>query len=147
MTEFVSQKKDFSFKVTEHWNRLPEGLWHLHPCRYQKTSWTWSWATCCRWPCLNRGVQQGWIRWPPGVHSNLNHSAIHWWSVRSSFFAGASVLSAAVLVIQSDGVPASALKALIDFKSMQCVVSGHKNCLFHDWCQYQCLICWAGMGS
>lgn len=30
---------------------------------------TWrSWATDCRWPCLNR---VGWPRWPPGAPSNL----------------------------------------------------------------------------
>lgn len=29
----------------------PERLWGLPPWRYSK-AWTWSWATCSRWPCL-----------------------------------------------------------------------------------------------
>lgn len=27
------------------------------------------------------------------------------------------------------------------------LVFATKKCLFHDWCQYQCLICWADIGS
>jgi len=29
-----------------------------HPWRYSKVIWTWSWATCCRWPCMGRAEGQ-----------------------------------------------------------------------------------------
>ena len=48
----------------------PGRLWTLHPRRYSKAVWTWSWATCSSCPCLSRG---GSTRWPPVVPSNLNH--------------------------------------------------------------------------
>lgn len=44
------------------WERLstvrgcPEKLQTLHLRRYSETVWTWSWTTCCRWPCLSRVV-------------------------------------------------------------------------------------------
>ena len=34
----------------------PEMLWSLHPWRYSKAAWTWSWAAISGWPCLSRGV-------------------------------------------------------------------------------------------
>ena len=35
----------FTVRVTKRWHRLARGFWHLHPSRYLKAIWTWSWAT------------------------------------------------------------------------------------------------------
>lgn len=34
----------------------PKRFWSLHPWRYSKANWTWSWAPCSRWSCLSRGL-------------------------------------------------------------------------------------------
>lgn len=40
-------------------DRLPREIsasgWCLHSCRCSKPNGTWSWATCCRWPCFEQG--------------------------------------------------------------------------------------------
>ena len=45
-------RKPFTVRVSDS----PERLYRLHPCRYSKDNWMWSWATCSRCPCLSRGV-------------------------------------------------------------------------------------------
>jgi len=34
----------------------PWRLWCIHPGKYSKAYWTWSWAMGSRWPCLIRGI-------------------------------------------------------------------------------------------
>ena len=43
---------------TEHWKRLPGGLWILLLWRYSRPAWTPTCAACCREPAL----QGGWTR-------------------------------------------------------------------------------------
>lgn len=42
--------------VTKHWQRLSKRLWNLHPWRYSKAFWTWSWAAGSWWPCGSEEV-------------------------------------------------------------------------------------------
>jgi len=44
----LNTRKNFTLRVTEHWNRLPRGLWSLLFCRYSKCAWTRFCATCSR---------------------------------------------------------------------------------------------------
>lgn len=37
-------------------DRLPDGVWSLHPSRYGKPDWTWSWTACSGCSCLSRGL-------------------------------------------------------------------------------------------
>jgi len=50
------RKNFFTLRMTEHWNRLPEGLWSLLVWRYSRPAWTRSCAAFCRGPCFGRGV-------------------------------------------------------------------------------------------
>ena len=52
----------------------PETLWSLHPWRYSKAVWTWSWVTGCRWSCLSSGVG------PDDLQKSLPTSSILWFS-------------------------------------------------------------------
>jgi len=69
-------------KETLLWGQLssgtgcPESLCSLHPSRYSKAVWTWSWASSLRWPCLS---QRGWSRWPPEASSSLSHAVLRYW--------------------------------------------------------------------
>lgn len=47
------------FVVTEHWHRLHGEVLGSPSQEISKSIWTWSWATHCRWPCMNRGVGPG----------------------------------------------------------------------------------------
>lgn len=51
----------------------PQKFWHLPPWGYLKTIWTWSWAACCRCPCLSTGLDKMASRDPcqsqPSYHS------------------------------------------------------------------------------
>lgn len=51
----------------------PGMLWSLHPSRYSKPNWTWSWAPCSRWTCFE---QEGWAIWFPEVPSHDNDTVI-----------------------------------------------------------------------
>lgn len=57
----------FPLNIREHFfivRRLSTGIdcsewnWSLQSWRYQKATWTWSWATGSRWPCLSLGLDQ-----------------------------------------------------------------------------------------
>jgi len=52
------RKHFFPVRVTEHWHRLPRKIVSLHPWRYSKAVWTWSWAAGSGCPHLSRGVGQ-----------------------------------------------------------------------------------------
>lgn len=54
----------------------PESLWSLHPWRYSRTVWRWSWATSYRWPCLSWWA---WSRRPPEVPSNFSPAVMRYW--------------------------------------------------------------------
>ena len=56
LQEIPSEHKLFSVSTGTD---CPERLWGLHPWRYSKPDWTWSWASCSSWPCLNRRVGLG----------------------------------------------------------------------------------------
>lgn len=46
--------------------------WGVSLWRFSKAVWTWSWATCCRWPCLSRRIGPDDLQ----MSSNFSHSVI-----------------------------------------------------------------------
>ena len=60
---------------------FPERLWSLHPWRYSKPVWTWSWTTGSRWPCLIKGVG------PDDLQRSLPTSVSLWFCAYSLIWA------------------------------------------------------------
>lgn len=122
----MSQKKDFSFRVTEHWNRLPEAA-ESPSLEILKNLLDMGLGNLLLVTLLKQGGSAGVDKLTFRGPFQPNCSAIHWWNIKSSVFACASALPTAVPVVQCDGVPASALKTLTHFKSMQYVGFRHKK--------------------
>ena len=62
----------------------PGRLWSLHPWRYSKAIWTWSWAMRSGHPCLSRGFGPGALQRSPPTSAALWACAYFthwvWWS-------------------------------------------------------------------
>lgn len=57
--KYLNMTKNFlMLRVSDHWNRLPMGLWSLPLCRLSKPSWMCPCVTCPGLPCLGRGGGQ-----------------------------------------------------------------------------------------
>lgn len=61
--------------------RVPStGTETLHSWRYSNAMWTYSWATCCRWPSLEKGVG------PNNLQQSFPTSAALWfWKIKELY--------------------------------------------------------------